>query len=745
MSKLALLIEVSEYDAGLPPLPGAQRDVGAMERVLQNPQRGNFDDVGLLSNPSPTEMQLAIETLFLENRHKDDLVLLYISSHGVRDDDACLHLVTRTTQLRQSGQIFTATAVPASFIQSCMSRSRSRRQVLILDCCFSGAFAEGMQAKSLEQPLSIQKQLGGEGRAVLTSSTATQVSYAEEDASIYTRYLVEGIETGAADLNKDGAITIDELHQYAKRRTQEAAPAMKPEIFAIREGYTIQLAKAPQGDPKLVYRKECEQRLVGGKATSVGRSILDKLQKELNLASEDAIEIEYEVLEPFQRYQSNLQEYRQVLAEAMAHESPLSAQTQEELQRLQQLLKLRDEDVGSTLSVEESILPAVHRQQQEPEPPVKRSRTPGQTGKWLPRKPHWTLTFMTIAACVVIPAGIYTTGFKRSTTFADVVNDVPSLGEFSYTGSSTWSSIRCGDGQTGIDTVFEWGLNSLKNFKPRYKLPTEIDPTSKEKPSSNIAIDLLIDKEKDVAFAVSSRPLTDAEKKKAEAKGFTLEAIPVARDITVVIVNSKLDIGKIGGLLVNDLKEIYTSNRTLKWQKFRGTNQTITPYTHQAEKQSKYLFQKIVLADAPFGSTVQFVETTSDGMKKVESELGAIYHAPAALVYRNSNIKIMPIVGTTNTPVLPFKVFDPKKGCEPKNEDSILTSSKGSSPVQLNPAYPKALQQEVVSVIVKHYKGSASPAQHNQELAGLAYAKLLRTDQGQQIMRQMGFQPYAQQ
>jgi len=310
MSKLALLIEVSEYDAGLPPLPGAQRDVGAMERVLQNPQRGNFDDVGLLSNPSPTEMQLAIETLFLENRHKDDLVLLYISSHGVRDDDACLHLVTRTTQLRQSGQIFTATAVPASFIQSCMSRSRSRRQVLILDCCFSGAFAEGMQAKSLEQPLSIQKQLGGEGRAVLTSSTATQVSYAEEDASIYTRYLVEGIETGAADLNKDGAITIDELHQYAKRRTQEAAPAMKPEIFAIREGYTIQLAKAPQGDPKLVYRKECEQRLVGGKATSVGRSILDKLQKELNLASEDAIEIEYEVLEPFQRYQSNLQEYR---------------------------------------------------------------------------------------------------------------------------------------------------------------------------------------------------------------------------------------------------------------------------------------------------------------------------------------------------------------------------------------------------------------------------------------------------
>ncbi|MBW4578147.1 MAG: caspase family protein [Tildeniella nuda ZEHNDER 1965/U140] len=158
MSKLALLIEVSEYEAGLPPLPGAQRDVRAMKRVLQNPHRGNFDAVSLLSNPSPTAMQLAIETLFLEDRRKEDLILLYISSHGVRDDDGCLHLATRTTQLRQSGQIFTATAVPASFIQSCMSRSRSRRQVLILDCCFSGAFAEGMQAKSLEQPIALLNQ-----------------------------------------------------------------------------------------------------------------------------------------------------------------------------------------------------------------------------------------------------------------------------------------------------------------------------------------------------------------------------------------------------------------------------------------------------------------------------------------------------------------------------------------------------------------------------------------------------------
>ena len=67
-------------------------------------------------------------------------------------------------------------------------RSKSKRQVLILDCCYSGAFAQDMNAKEIVAKKAIvesiqnkiQQEFGGEGRAVLTSSTATQVSF--EDA-----------------------------------------------------------------------------------------------------------------------------------------------------------------------------------------------------------------------------------------------------------------------------------------------------------------------------------------------------------------------------------------------------------------------------------------------------------------------------------------------------------------------------------------------------------------------------------
>ena len=56
-----------------------------------------------------------------------------------------------------------------------MEECRARQQVLILDCCFSGAFARGAKGADalgldhLTEP--------GRGRAVLTASNATEYSF----------------------------------------------------------------------------------------------------------------------------------------------------------------------------------------------------------------------------------------------------------------------------------------------------------------------------------------------------------------------------------------------------------------------------------------------------------------------------------------------------------------------------------------------------------------------------------------
>jgi hypothetical protein len=346
MAKVALLVGVSEYQPGLNPLPGAAKDVEAVQRVLQHPEIGSFTEVKTLLNPDPLVMQEAIEHLFA-NRHKNDLVLLFFSGHGLKDEVGKLYFATRITRKNDKNQLIRSTAVPASFIHDIMSYSLSRRQIVILDCCFSGAFAEGLLAKD-DGFVDIKNQLGGEGRAILTSSTATQYSFEDrgEALSVYSRYLVEGIETGAADLDKDGVISIEELHEYAKKKVQEATPAMKPEIYAVKEGYKIHLANAPIDDPKLKYRQEVEYWASRNQITSIGRVALDELRDSLGVSPEDAAAIEAEVLKPYRERQEKLQRYEQVLHKMIQREYPLSDKVRDDLKRLQQVLGLRNEDIA---------------------------------------------------------------------------------------------------------------------------------------------------------------------------------------------------------------------------------------------------------------------------------------------------------------------------------------------------------------------------------------------------------------
>jgi uncharacterized caspase-like protein len=354
MVKVALLIGVSEYEPGLAPLPAAVKDVEEMRRVLEHPAIGSFDEVRTLPNPDPLVMQEAIETLF-SGLTKDDLVLLFFSGHGIKDDSGRLYWATRITRKNPKGELVKATAVPASFVHDIMNNSRSRRQVVILDCCFSGAFAVGLSAKD-DGSVDVKNQLGGEGRAVLTSSTSTEYSFEQQgaDLSIYTRYIVEGIESGAADIDSDGAISVDELHEYAKGKVQQIAPAMKPEIYAVKQGYKIHLAKASMDDPKLRYRKEVERCASRGEISLIGRRILDDLRDSFRLPPEEAAAIEVEVLAPIQEYNKRLQRYEQALFEATKHEYPLSRYAHDELKRYQNILGLRDEDIAP---IEDRIIP----------------------------------------------------------------------------------------------------------------------------------------------------------------------------------------------------------------------------------------------------------------------------------------------------------------------------------------------------------------------------------------------------
>jgi hypothetical protein len=351
MARIALLIGVGKFDSDdLAPLPKSSADLEAMKEVLIDPELGGFaeSDITVLKNPKKQGMEDAIYDLFSKNkRKKDDLLLFYFSGHGITDEKGIFYFSNSETR-KENGRLRPTTAISSHSVHTWMNDCPSRGMAIILDCCHSGAFAKGMSAKGAANA-EIKKQLGGEGRAILTAASATEYAWAKDefDLSAYTHYLLKGVRTGEADRNNlDGWLSMEELHEYARQRISDAKLEMTPEFYPVKEGAKIRLFKAKITDPKEKYRKElqcCYSKY--HQIPNFVRDRLENLREKLQISQDEAQLMEREVFAPLQQKQENLKRYEKALREALAEKRFLDSNAVEELKRYQQQLELQDEDV----------------------------------------------------------------------------------------------------------------------------------------------------------------------------------------------------------------------------------------------------------------------------------------------------------------------------------------------------------------------------------------------------------------
>jgi len=298
--KYALIIGNAEYtDTGLGQLTAPGNDADAFARVLNDQGICAFDDVKVLMNEPEYIVREAIEEFF-DQKKGDDLLVLYFSGHGVRDELGALYLAVKNTNRFR----LRSTAVKSDFIREAMDNSRSKRQVLILDCCNSGAFAQGTKAATGVSIGTATAFEAGYGRLILTASDSTQFAWegnqviGETDNSLFTHFLVEGLE-GKADLNGDGRITVDELYDYAYEQVKIATPKQTPSKFSSKQQGEIVLRQSmpledirhvplPEDlineieDPRPYVREAAVQKLdkiLKGKNIGLARSAKEALEK----------------------------------------------------------------------------------------------------------------------------------------------------------------------------------------------------------------------------------------------------------------------------------------------------------------------------------------------------------------------------------------------------------------------------------------------------------------------------------
>ena len=297
--RYALLIGCGAYrDAEFPPLAKPAQDVADLAALLRKRTVGGFDEVrDDLVNQSCHQVKRAIEKFFRQ-RDKDDLLLFYFSGHGRREGKD-FYLAVNDSE----ADALDSTAIDADFARKQIDRSASQRKVILLDCCHSGAFGEKGAAVNAADAMNAFEG-NGYGRIILTAAKATET--AQELApngvsiphSLFTHFIIEGIQTGAADLDQDGDIAAEELFEYVAREMKNIAAKQTPQKFVSAQHGDLIVALNPRGKAAAPTLPDWIQSLIASEHVNLRLMGITQLDRLRSSGSPEMIGV---ILETFRR------------------------------------------------------------------------------------------------------------------------------------------------------------------------------------------------------------------------------------------------------------------------------------------------------------------------------------------------------------------------------------------------------------------------------------------------------------
>ena len=289
-----------------------------------------------------------------------------------------------------------------------------------------------------------------------------------------------------------------------------------------------------------------------------------------------------------------------------------------------------------------------------------------------------------------------------NTKVTSVQDDSIPSGSFNYGGSIAWALIRA-----HIDPKI---LAKNPEFNLIYRQHSLLPP------NSTTGIEMLLSEQ--LSIAQSSRPLHPAEHYKAQSQNFSLQQIPIARDAIVVAVHPKL---KLEGLTLAQLKAIYTG-KISNWQQLGGPDLVIVPISQSpALSGTAEFFKYKILHQQNLTSTVTLVDNVTQGIRKTAKSPGAIFYASAPEIIGQCTIKPIAIGLNQNNLIHPYRLpLISSEDC-PRQRNQINPN--------LSIEYPLIYS---LFIIVKQ-NGTI------EEKAGLAYANLLLSPQGQKLLALAGY------
>jgi len=261
----AVVIGVGRYEhPEIPRLSYAVADAEAVSETLIGAGGFSKDRVLLLTDrtdrrPTIKNLRWALGTFLARMARKDDTVFIFFAGHGAPEidlrgeerDGFTKYLVPIDAE---PDDLF-STALPMDDIETIFRRIEAERVVAFLDTCYSGAaggrtFASKRTRAGQVDDAFLERLARSKGRVIVTAARPSEVSVelAELGHGLFTYYLVQGLR-GAADLNRDGIVALQELYEYVEREVTQKSRAVGANQHPVLKGElegVLPLVKVPR-------------------------------------------------------------------------------------------------------------------------------------------------------------------------------------------------------------------------------------------------------------------------------------------------------------------------------------------------------------------------------------------------------------------------------------------------------------------------------------------------------------------
>jgi uncharacterized caspase-like protein len=118
-----------------------------------------------------------------------------------------------------------ATAIPMKDVFAKLGASKAREVLAVVDSCFSGAGGRSVLPPGARPIVRIREEAAPAQLALFSASSGAEISgpTSSGNGGLFTKVVLDGLGTGAADINGDGQVSLQELSTWVTPRVSREA------------------------------------------------------------------------------------------------------------------------------------------------------------------------------------------------------------------------------------------------------------------------------------------------------------------------------------------------------------------------------------------------------------------------------------------------------------------------------------------------------------------------------------------